>query len=423
MPIYDQFDIGTNLDFSGSYTDNVVSIFSGSGIAHKKFIGSKTEKLTHNDFNFDLKYSDFLNYVSGAFKGKNSNFQTFYDEREIMFDSLLPSPVDYHIANNAKLFYIRDQVTQNIAINARGFGASSSFSIKYNPGTRINSTNGVGDTGGTEDGSWAGSFPFEIKYKNLIKLKRPTNALSKFYNISASIANFLDVFSVAVGATASINLFNGNISSICGRYPKINDAPEGFDDEQIVITLSETSKSWAQFTSGSHFKGRAATIPNIQVSPDIENTYKMYFGRGRKEDYIMNNFWGGVSPRKYYLPVGFQDYILSQQSRGVLESSPAYICFGPIVSGWKYGIFNAIPTKTNMIFRRNHFGHHRDMLEQRLFSKFDNGKSITGSPVTVTFISGSDSYVTATNDSTLNIKDSGIFRKEYTSGRPFADDL
>lgn len=40
---------------------------------------------------------------------------------------------------------------------------------------------------------------------------------------------------------------------------------------------------------------------------------------------------------------------------------------GPIIRGWKYGIQDGNPHYTSCVFRRDRFGQHRDMLEQRLY--------------------------------------------------------
>lgn len=42
----------------------------------------------------------------------------------------------------------------------------------------------------------------------------------------------------------------------------------------------------------------------------------------------------------------------------------------PIIRGWKYGLYNGFPIHSHIIFRRNKYGQFRDMLEQRLFTKF-----------------------------------------------------
>lgn len=41
-----------------------------------------------------------------------------------------------------------------------------------------------------------------------------------------------------------------------------------------------------------------------------------------------------------------------------------------ILRGWKYGMVNGFPQKSTCVFRRDHFGQMRDMLEQRLDTKF-----------------------------------------------------
>jgi len=42
----------------------------------------------------------------------------------------------------------------------------------------------------------------------------------------------------------------------------------------------------------------------------------------------------------------------------------------PIIRGWKYGLYNGFPVHSHATFRRNRYGQFRDMLEQRLFTKF-----------------------------------------------------
>ena len=44
----------------------------------------------------------------------------------------------------------------------------------------------------------------------------------------------------------------------------------------------------------------------------------------------------------------------------------------PSVRGWKYGIMNAYPVRSQCVFRRDRFGQFRDMLEQRHDSRFFN---------------------------------------------------
>jgi hypothetical protein len=44
----------------------------------------------------------------------------------------------------------------------------------------------------------------------------------------------------------------------------------------------------------------------------------------------------------------------------------------PVIRGWKYGLFNGLPTNSKAVFRRDKYGQLRDMLEQRHYTKFVN---------------------------------------------------
>ena len=80
----------------------------------------------------------------------------------------------------------------------------------------------------------------------------------------------------------------------------------------------------------------------------------------------------GPQPYLYAQPGGLtQKYAgkpLAELSKEVFKS---YI-FGvsPQIRGWKYGLYNGLPTHTKAIFRRNRYGQLRDMLEQRQYTKF-----------------------------------------------------
>jgi hypothetical protein len=42
----------------------------------------------------------------------------------------------------------------------------------------------------------------------------------------------------------------------------------------------------------------------------------------------------------------------------------------PVIRGWKYGLASGFPTNSKAVFRRERYGHLRDMLEQRPYTKF-----------------------------------------------------
>lgn len=113
---------------------------------------------------------------------------------------------------------------------------------------------------------------------------------------------------------------------------------------------------------------------------------------------------------------------------------------GSIIEGWKYGLYNGLPTNFSAVFRQNHFGQFRDMLEQRIYTQTYNNPEI-GGPMDanggIRFISGSalagesNNYATASIYADTNMTEayrvnpygSGIFDRLYRASQPWhADD-
>jgi len=107
--------------------------------------------------------------------------------------------------------------------------------------------------------------------------------------------------------------------------------------------------------------------------------------------------------------------------------SDKYI-FGSVHRGFKYGILNPIKQFTKAIFKRDHYGYFRDMLEQRLDAKFydiigltsdgikSGGPALRTSPITIRFVaSGSNTAVTPITTDSSNLS------HEATSSLPYFD--
>jgi len=58
-----------------------------------------------------------------------------------------------------------------------------------------------------------------------------------------------------------------------------------------------------------------------------------------------------------------------------------------LLRGFKYGLYNAVPSSPTAVFRSDTYGQFRDMLEPRLFSAFFNKKKLERPPVVITFTS------------------------------------
>lgn len=74
----------------------------------------------------------------------------------------------------------------------------------------------------------------------------------------------------------------------------------------------------------------------------------------------------------------------------------------PILRGFKYGLMNAVPQFTKAIFRYDRFGQFRDMLEQRLFAKFQSAGDQSREVVSIVF------------SKVLNVGDGNLVRRQFT---------
>jgi len=90
------------------------------------------------------------------------------------------------------------------------------------------------------------------------------------------------------------------------------------------------SRKWQRSLSDAYVYG-----------PSEEDIIKIIFGIGDKSKNKLNR-------RLYY--------------------SGQLTAVGPIIRGWKYGLFSGFPVYSSVLFRRDRFGQFRDMLEQRQYT-------------------------------------------------------
>lgn len=135
-----------------------------------------------------------------------------------------------------------------------------------------------------------------------------------------------------------------------------------------------------------------------------ENDFrKIYYGIGKNQSGISGSY-GSTQVADY-------------------KSIDTYWCYGPIIRGWKYGIFSAFPTYSKATYRRNRYGQFRDMLEQRQDSRFYNEGSL-GSAVGVLDPPISVRFVNSTGDSIKPYETmSSNLSTEVTSSVPYFDGL
>ena len=179
------------------------------------------------------------------------------------------------------------------------------------------------------------------------------------------------------------------------------------------------------------------------TKPKNEEIYKTFFGFGdgftiNLTDSANGNVYENIG-RKL---VGFKDISYYTLYKNRSYDNQGYITpytyetaqlrlHGPILRGWRYGLYSGLPTFPKVIYRRNRYGQFRDVLESRTYTanltlESTETRQTLQFPVEIGFVSGttiyeqSRDYVTATNPS-YNPYDSGIYDIYYRSGQPFFD--
>jgi hypothetical protein len=237
--------------------------------------------------------------------------------------------------------------------------------------------------------------------------------------------------------------FNYKANSGLDLYPilaKISDVETPYSSSQIYTKYFETkpvNKSDAIQNRPISGLLELDGYYHKNIIPNFETPYKHFFGFGEGISFqFAQTPFGGFSdttkfPDKINLK-GAPKNITWDMYDGWEERGPESVkIYGGILRGWHYGIYNGIETKTKLIYRKNHFGYFRDILEQRqltatIFQEKNSTAKTIFFPIENTFVSGTAiynqaiDYVTATNPD-YNPYDSGIYDYYCRSGQPFFD--
>lgn len=98
--------------------------------------------------------------------------------------------------------------------------------------------------------------------------------------------------------------------------------------------------------------------------------------------------------------------------RTVLPLGLIAVPISPVIRGWKYGIYNAFPSYSSLVFRRDKYGQFRDMLEQRLSTVPSYRRDF---PIEVKFVDGEGTITRPELTKSFNLS------TYATSSRPFED--
>lgn len=288
-----------------------------------------------------------------------------YDDSECFWDSLMPSIADAFARDGFKIFL---STTPSSLINEPAINTSSVGFVTFD-GTGVGVQN-------ISNFNWTKSFPYEPRYSNVSRQK------------------FIQKSFVAKSS------YNGTLVPIDPVY--VNGL--------MIISWGNVN---ASLEPSLYVDADVST--NITGSLNVNETTKVLFGFG---DYNNCGIFSGKRNGSNHLPDSRN--IVHPTSNFNAPSTNRYR-FGPIIRGWKYGVWNGSKTFNHATYRRNRYGQVRDMLEQRLFTKaffetvLGRQSSISTSAVTVRFVDSKGNATAPENTQSQNLS------FEATSSMPYFD--
>jgi hypothetical protein len=241
------------------------------------------------------------------------------------------------------------------------------------------------DTSAYNNPNWTYSYPFEPRYSQA----------SRQLDISKSFVASQAMASLGVFTPISPMLVNGLNIGEFGAWPTY-DKINWFSDVNIAYT-----NSYGYYNTGS-------------MSTD--DTSRLLFGFGDRNTIM---FLGSIQIGTNHYP----DF----RSNVIYDDRGNSYTFSPLIRGWKYGVYSGLPAHTTACYRSGRFGQMRDMLEQRLDSKFYHTPDAVLEPgevsyttqavAQVRFVDASGRITKPENTWSLNLS------YEVTSSMPYFDGL
>jgi hypothetical protein len=350
-----------------SYINNIITGSMNPGSVSRGIIGynfSGSLKLKWDNL-YSRRFIPSQEIQAGSFRNVRLT-----NPNEIFLDSLLPDPGEITRINGGICY---ESTVQRLA----GGGIPEPTVLK---GTYIMLTSAPPappvspPTNDPSDSEWLFAFPFEPKYSHLKRRLSPTKG---FASRKLLIDDTGDGGGIAV-TVARVDAFNPY--SVAYRYQATHVPNAG-----TPIT----------FNAYFHLADRNVTTdvdplsPTNEITPLATDFLKHYFGihnsRSRSTELVDLGISGGGDGPPWSFISGSGKTVLFHQDdvyRDAGKRSCHVFGYGAAPRGWKYGILNAVTYRSNAVFRRDRFGQFRDMLEQRLDSKFFGvaGDAVAGAP-------------------------------------------
>lgn len=241
--------------------------------------------------------------------------------------------------------------------------------------------------------NWQMGFPFEPRYAALSRQKSTTNSL---------VAKRKFSFSGGVSAINPVQVKGLMIMTHRWTMPTITNRMRTIEGGDFYVASDIIQTSQANYTGS-------------MSSNDIA---RFLYGFGDNNTVSLSDGGQGAN--------NFPEMRVTASLGAAINDRKTYYMFGPIIRGWKHGVYSGLPAFSKAYFRQQRFGQFRDMLEQRPFTKFyitteknPNSKNFqqSASPpaVTVKFVDATGKLTRPENTWSQNLS------FEATSSVPFFD--
>ena len=384
-----EFDIEPIKNLYLSTADRIItgSLLAGTrGLVGSKISGSL-------EFRGDQVYSSYYNNKSKRTSLGSNRHTSFVSQDKVIWDSIVPSPIEIYLLNGGKI--VSSEYDTEIWNNFWGPAPPDKIRLReflvkifIAEGTNSSLTASNGST--VTDNYWYTSFPFQNTYRNISRLFQPSSTLY-FTNGYKEKLNGTDQLVYQKGSTSDISSsFKFGISLVSGNNGSLSSS-------FIQNVLYEYIITPGVFTVLE--EGNSADFQSI-LNLSSKTFYDCFFG---------------IRPRMIKTDLSY----VNTSSFPQCQYSQSFVVEK---QGWKFGLYNAFPTNYNVVFKRNSYGQIRDLLEPRKRTKtYELATGTFSTPIQISFVSGTQAYLTSSSPDTLDLRETGIYNFEYQCGKPYVD--
>ena len=378
-PVLDQFDVEPRSSYYGSSTDDYIT---GSLLTRISAGGLSS-------FTQGTRGKVFSKYLARSQAVPESSPSTGYEVRKNTSKSFRLQPWYERVGNDrtiqitstAERYYDSMMPAANTCFRENGaniFILDGASSLALAGPTNLNRPN-VGyiffnansiEYPGLCDDTWTWSYPFEPRYAGItreLNLKYIKSAMRRYDTAGGFVTKILKqklidlmfvnrgFYGTNRGSPAAYSVGNNSYETWCDV-----DLSSGITPPQTgSMSLDEMSKCLFGFGDSNTLQYRDLIyVPAVVSAPPdpLVDSIAYYYGSSSN----------GVEPQPTY----GGNHLPEFKHNDYAASPELQTAFGAIIRGWKYGVASGLPLFSKCIYRRNHYGQFRDMLEQRPYTKY-----------------------------------------------------